>query len=341
MTVVHSVHNMTGKKKAGRLHLVVLGLLSMVALALTMQTRPIADRLIPPIAGIVWQPHDHNLEPHGNWHQLGAYQLLVQWTEVDGRSFLPCTSSDPHCLTQPATTAPPVPPETPPPASAAGSDGADKFRSIPDWPRIGSEPWAQDVIMGLVGRFQESDARKDAVALAQASAVSAIAPPGVNVVGWYFPVEFDPTWDVAPSVIDALASLPRPLWVSVYDRTNLGPEQLVLHLQRWLPPDVGVFWQDGVGVHARDAKTSAQYIHAMIEHLGHSRVRVIAEAFRPDVAGGFRSANVAELTEQLAHYKGLSIYLFEGPTYITPELISELMSQPKVRTPSSRQGLAE
>ena len=195
--------------------------------------------------------------------------------------------------------------------------------------------------MGLVGQFRESDARKNAVELAEDGAISAIAPPGVNVVGWYFPVEFDPTWDVQPNVIDALALLPRPLWVSVYDSANVGPEQLVLHLQRWLPPDVGVFWQDGVGVHARESRISAQYIQAMTEHLGQHRVRVIAEVFRPNPGGGFRSATVTELMEQLAVYDGLPIYLFEGPTYLTPDLLAALVSQPKAHQPTKTQGLAE
>ena len=324
----------------GRLRLVTLSALAIFLLPLSLETRPRAERLIPPITGIIWQPHNHNLDPRGNWHQLGAYQLLVQWTKVDGRSFLPCPGSAFSCSLHD------TPGNTAQTGSSTRSSG-DQARPtnvpppIPDWQRIGREPWAREVIMGLVGRFQEADARKNAVELAEDGAISAIAPPGVNVVGWYFPVEFDPTWDVPPSVIDALATLPRPLWVSVYDSANVGPEQLLLHLQRWLPPDVGVFWQDGVGVHARESRISVQYIQAMTEHLGPHRVRVIAEVFRPNTGGGFRSATVTELTEQLAVYKGLPIYLFEGPTYLTPALLSALVSQPNTRRSPKHQGLAE
>lgn len=314
----------------GRLRLVMLSVLTIFLLPLSLETRPRAELLIPPITGIIWQPHNHNLDPRGNWHQLGAYQLLVQWTKVDGRTFLPCPGSAVSCSLNDirGDGAQTVSPATP---SADQARPSNVPAPIPDWQRIGREPWARDVIMGLAGRFQESDARKNAVELAEDSAISAIAPPGVNVVGWYFPVEFDPTWDVPQSVIDALAKLPRPLWVSVYDSANVGPEKLVLHLQRWLPPDVGVFWQDGVGVRARESRMSVQYIQAMTAHLGQHRVRVIAEIFRPKTEGGFRSATVTEVVEQLAVYKGLPIYLFEGPTYLTPELLSALVSPPTAR----------
>ena len=52
---------------------------------------------------------------------------------------------------------------------------------------------------------------------------------------------------------------------------------------KWLPPDVGVFFQDGVGVHARDARTARRYADTLASRLGKARVRIIAEAFRlPD-----------------------------------------------------------
>ena len=149
---------MNPKSLKGRLRLVTLSALAIISLALTLQTRPTADRLIPPITGIIWQPHDHNLDPRGNWHQLGAYQLLVQWTKVDGRSFLPCPGSAFSCSLNDAHGD-----STPP--SAAQARPSNVPAPIPDWGRIGREPWAREIIMGLVGRFQESDARKDAVEL--------------------------------------------------------------------------------------------------------------------------------------------------------------------------------
>jgi hypothetical protein len=87
-----------------------------------------------------------------------------------------------------------------------------------------------------------------------------------------------------------------------------------------------VFFQDGVGVHARDAFVARHYINVLARRLGRERVRVIAEAFRPQVGGGFRPATLEELRPQLAQYQGLPIYLFEGPRYVTPQLVKDLAS---------------
>ncbi len=56
-------------------------------------------------------------------------------------------------------------------------------------------------------------------------------------------------------------------------------------------------------------------------------VRVIAEAFRP-AAQGFRSATAEELGPQLSTYRGYQIYLFDGPHYVTTELIDGLRRWP-------------
>ncbi len=55
-----------------------------------------------------------------------------------------------------------------------------------------------------------------------------------------------------------------------------------------------------------------------------NRVRIIVEAFRPQVGGGFRSATAAELQPQIDAYDGYPLYLFDGPHYVTPELIEAL-----------------
>ena len=90
-------------------------------------------------------------------------------------------------------------------------------------------------------------------------------------------MEIDPTWAEAATLGPLLAQLPRPLWISVYDSANLGPHALVDALIKWLPPDIGVFFQDGVGVHAREARIARQYADVLSARLGKERVRIIAE----------------------------------------------------------------
>jgi hypothetical protein len=252
-----------------------------------------ASQTIPPIEGIVWQVDNEHTEPRGDWQRLGVRRLLVQWTVVDGLAFVPGTSLPP---------------------------GA----KMPDWQRIGKQPWAQEVIVGLAGRFDERGARGDLEGLVQLSARIARTPPPVNIAGWYFPLEIDPTWMEAYRLRTLLDQLPRPLWISVYDSANVGPEELAQSLSEWLPRDVGVFFQDGVGVHAREAYVARHYANVLVRRLGRDRVRVIAEAFRPRAGGGFRPATLDELRPQLAAYQGFPIYLFEGPRYVPPALVEGL-----------------
>lgn len=248
---------------------------------------------VPTIEGTVWQVYNENSAPKGDWQRLGASRLLVQWTAVDGIAFREGT-------TLPSGT-------------------------IPDWKRIAGEPWAREVILGLAGRFDEKSARADIAQLADTSAMLAKLPTPLNVVGYYFPVEIDPTWSEAPQLTALLNKLPRPLWISVYDSANVGPQELADGLLKWLPPDVGVFFQDGVGVYARDAWVARHYVNVLERSLGKGRVRVIAEAFRPKQGGGFRPATIDELRPQLATYAGLPIYLFEGPLYVGPGLVDDLV----------------
>jgi len=248
---------------------------------------------IPPIAGMVWQPDNQTLDPRGNWQRLGATELLVQWTAVDGTAFVE-------------------------------NDVMPVAARLPPWSRIASEPWARDVIIGLAGRFDEKAARADINKLAQLSTHLAKLPTPLHVVGYYFPVEIDPTWAEAASLAPLLATLPRPLWISVYDSANVGPKELARGLSTWLPPDVGVFFQDGVGVYAREAKVARQYADVLSASLGQQRVRIIAEAFRPAVGGGFRPATIEELRPQLARYRGYRIYLFDGPHYVPDVTVAEI-----------------
>lgn len=250
-------------------------------------------QLIPLVAGTVWQPDSVTLDPRGNWQQTGARELLVQWTAVDETAFVQ-------------------------------TDAVPTASTLPAWERIAAEPWAREVILGLAGRFDEKAARADITGLIATSAALARVPTPLNVVGWYFPVEIDPTWAEAPALGPLLAALPRPLWVSVYDSANVGPEVLTRGLAKWLPPDVGVFFQDGVGVHARGARVARHYADVLSAQLGKDRVRIIAEAFRPKTGGGFRSATINELAPQLASYKGYRIYLFDGPHYLSDALVEQI-----------------
>lgn len=252
-----------------------------------------AATTVPPIEGVVWQVDNDHTEPRGNWEKLGVRRLLVQWTVVDELAFVPGTGLPPG-------------------------------RQMPDWARIAREPWAQEVIVGLAGRFDERSARDNIEQLVELSRRIARSPPPVRIAGWYFPVEIDPTWMDAARLGPLLRQLPQPLWISVYDSANVGPEELAQSLVEWLPPEVGVFFQDGVGVHAREPYVARHYANVLVRRLGRERVRVIAEAFRPKEGGGFRPATFEELQPQLATYAGFPLYLFEGPRYVPPETVEKL-----------------
>lgn len=249
--------------------------------------------LDPGIVGIVWQPDNKTVGIKGDWQKLGARELLVQWTVVDDQAFVPGT-------------------------------GLSSVPVLPDWKRIAKEPWAQDVIVGLAGYFSENRSRDNIEQLAKVSERIAKLPTPLHVTGWYFPAEVDPSWTRAKELPALLAKLPRPLWISVYDGANIGPAATADWLKQWLPDDIGVFFQDGVGVYARTAPVARTYADALRKSLGKDRVRIIAEAFRPNYGGGFRSATAAELKPQLAAYDGYPLYLFDGPHYVTPELVKEL-----------------
>lgn len=191
----------------------------------------------PGIVGIVWQPDNATVGISGNWDKLGARQLLVQWTAVDDQSFIPGTQM----------TNVPV---------------------LPDWARIAKEPWAQEVILGLAGYFSENRSRDNIEQLAVLSAQLAKVKTPLNVTGWYFPAEVDPSWSRAKELPALLAKLPRPLWISVYDGANIGPAATADWLKTWLPDDIGVFFQDGVGVYARTAPVARTYADALRKRLG-------------------------------------------------------------------------
>lgn len=252
------------------------------------------------VDGIVWQTDNATINPTGNWQLLGAHDLLIQWIVVDDTAYIP-------------------------------NSGIPTAPHLPDWDRISHAPWAQNVILGLAGYQDEKRARADAAKLADISAAVARVPTPLHVTGYYFPVEIDPTWTNAPKLAEMLRTLPRPLWVTIYDRTNIGGKTLADWLASWLPSDVGVFFQDGCGVYARDPNVAREYLDALSSRLGKERVRVIAEAFRPGEHGDFRSATADELRKQLVAYQGYSVYLFDGPHYVSDSLTRELAPRAAAR----------
>lgn len=253
----------------------------------------------PHLDGVVWQPSRATLDPKGNWQLLGVSSLLVQWSAVDGFSFL----------------------------TDAGMPTIEA--DMPDWTRIAAEPWAQNVILGLAGIHDEARARASLSTLASQShaLMQAAAALPLQIRGWYFPVEVDPTWQNAQGLKSVLEDLPRPLWISAYDSANLGPQTLADWIDRWVPSDVGIFFQDGVGVHARVPAVARTYLEHLSQRLGRARVRVIAEAFRPAMGGGFRSACADELLPQILSYTEWPIYAFDGPHYLHAELVNDLLAR--------------
>jgi hypothetical protein len=259
--------------------------------------------------GVVWQPDADHLDPRGDWQRLGVTDLLVQWTAVDSTVYLSGVDT-----------------------SGVGTRGVDAAgdmkiaRRLPDWTRIANEPWASDVIVGLAGRFDETSARTQAAQLIEQSRRLAAARPPVHVAGYYFPVEVDPTWKDAAALGPLLDRLPRPLWISVYDNSNIGGAALAAWLDAWLPHDVGVFFQDGCGVYTRGPAAARSYADALTARLGKRRVRIIAEAFRPAQGGVFRSASAVELAPQLRAYRGHRVYLFDGPHYVSAQLVQDVLN---------------
>ena len=240
----------------------------------------------PLVEGVFWQPDNATARPEGNWHLLGAETLVVQWLMVDGQAWYP-------------------------------SADFPQWNRQPDWGRIASEPWAGRIVAGLSGRYSEPQARADLHRLGAEGQAISQKPLPFTPHAFYFPVEADPSWLHVHQLRDTLAGLPRPLWVSVYAGERL-PQNFDLWLESWLPPDVGVFFQDGVGVGVRSPEEARRVADALVQRFGSDRVAIVLEAFQPKSWGsGFRPASLAQLMQQLRAYCGLRIYLFDGPHYLS------------------------
>jgi hypothetical protein len=253
---------------------------------------------LPPVRGIIWQLYEDAPDARGSWHRLGAEELLIQWTAVDGIGFVP-------------------------------GAGARESTRMPDWRRIRAEPWARRFIVGLSGRTSEEETRRSIPAMVEESLAIARRPLPFPVSAWYFPAEVDSSWTEAATLLPpALARLPRPLWISAYDGLSIGPEPFAEWIDSWLPEDVGILFQDSVGIFTRTPGEARRYADALRERLGRRRVRIIAEAFRHAGETGFRPATPEELAPQLAAYRGYEIYLFDGPHYV-PEATVDALAGPR------------
>lgn len=260
-------------------------------LALTLR-RPTSPALMN---GVVWQLHAGALDPRGDWDLLGARSLLLQWMVADGTAFVPGL-------------------------------GLPLIADAPNWQRIAREPWARSIIAGLAGSFNEPTARRNVAELAALSARIAAKPLPFETAGFYFPVEADPTWTGVADLGRLLAPIARPLWVSAYDNSNVGPGAMADWVSGWLPADVGLFFQDGVGIHTRTPEAARAYATALSERLGAHRFKLIAEAFRPAPGGSFRAATAAELRPQLQMYAGFDVFVFDGPHYLDRVMVQDLLA---------------
>ena len=250
---------------------------------------------LAPVTGVIWQLYEEAPDAKGAWHRLGASEFLIQWTAVDGIAYVP-------------------------------NIGLPQTRRMPDWKRIAREPWASRVIVGLSGRTDEQETRRSLDAMLAESLRISRAEFPFRVSGWYFPAEVDPTWKDAPARLPpVLERLPRPLWISAYDGESIGAQEFADWLASFVPADVGVLFQDGVGIHVRSPAVAREYADALAGRLGKARVGIIAEAFR-EHAGAFRPATAAELKRQLGLYHGYRLYLFDGPHYVSERVIDELLT---------------
>ena len=149
-------------------------------------------RAAPPvIEGIVWQPDNTTVAPRGIWNELGARQLLVQWIVVDDLAFVP------------------------------GTD----FKLMPEAARLGTHRAANRGRRrsSWVWRGATTSARR-ATEIGELAAISrglAGLPTPLKVIGLVFPRRGRSDLDRgARGWSTRSASLPRPLWISVYDSSQ-------------------------------------------------------------------------------------------------------------------------
>lgn len=281
----------------------------------------------PASLGMFWQTMNDNVGYRRKWDQLGITKTMFQWVAVDGSSFIPSTSLPAHI----------------------------RQLNLAD---INSQPWASQIVIGLPGINNETNARSGVAGLvtlaeefAGASFISSHYPANSIGNGFYFPIEIDPSWTNIDSVFttalwNRLRALPGTLYVSVYygdSLTSLGITSL--QAANWvnthIPSDVTVLFQDGVGAHGVSVNTAVNRYAELQSVLGANRVELIAEAFRinPGYVGVtgtyYIPATAEQIRGQLYAYRNFKTWLFDGPSYINTKLIQEVLYQVPVLPPDT------
>lgn len=238
---------------------------------------------IPPqslIRGVIWQPSLDYPQPEGQWQQIGADTLVVQWLVTDDRAW-------------------------------RRGLGWPVWDAHTKWPHVQDAAWAKHLVLGLAGNFSMPEARMHWRSLA-AQSTQISERLGFRPQAWYAPIEISPDWTDANAIRDYLRALPRPLWVSVYRADRLSPEQFAAWVHTWLPKGVGVLFEDGVGVGRASPNEARRYARALVKELGRPRVGIVLEAFRTDANGQFIAADFNQIQRQLAAYRplGIGIYVF-------------------------------
>lgn len=116
---------------------------------------------------------------------------------------------------------------------------------------------------------------------------------------------------------EALANLPRPLWISIYSHER-QPKRLDLWLKSWLPADVNVFFQDGVGVGTRTPAEARQIADQLVQQFGRKRVVMVMETGSAKAPSATASAPAIRGKSSASPrlYRGQRIYAFDGPHYL-------------------------
>lgn len=239
----------------------------------------------PHIEGMFWQPDLKTTPPTGNWDLLGVSTFVPQWSVVQTKSWFD------HDI------------------------GFTKWEKNINLKQLNQNPWAENIILGLAGEYNEKQARSKVVQLAANSQQIIDKTQIIPLKGYYFPVEADPTWLGVGILGQALSTLPKPLWVSIYSAEAM-PEHLDVWLKSWLPEQTHVFFQDGVGVGARSPQQARIILDGLQQEFGQEKVIIVLEAFRATKNGKFRSAYPWEIIEQLKAYEGQKVYIFDGPHYM-------------------------
>lgn len=232
----------------------------------------------PLIRGVIWQPTLAYPQPRGQWQQVGANTLLVQWLVSNNRAW------QDHLSMQ-------------------------TWNVHTDWARLRHAPWAQHLVLGLAGDYDLAQARTDWRRLTKQSRriVRHVAKPPQ---AWYASIEISPDWTNAGAIRGYLQAMPRPLLVSVYRANGLSPTQFAEWVQSWLPDGVSVLFQDGVGVGRSTPEIAVRYMQALIVTLGRQRVGIVVDAFQRAENGEFESASLAQLRAQLLAYRSLRVPIY-------------------------------